>query len=85
MAIAESKVFLCCPTAATLERVRLLIVFAFPFQVQWDELASIQRPDRVSPWEIEPFVAPTPSIPHSISVKNKRPRPPLEIPGIAVG
>lgn len=49
-------------------------------RIQWDELASIQRPDRVSPWEIEPFVAPTsPSIPHSISIKNKRPRPPLEI------
>ncbi|TYK16536.1 auxin response factor 18-like [Cucumis melo var. makuwa] len=49
-------------------------------RVQWDELASIQRPDRVSPWEIEPFAPTSPSIPHPISVKNKRPRPPLEIP-----
>lgn len=50
-------------------------------RVQWDELASIQRPERVSPWEIEPFVAPvSQSIPQSISVKNKRPRPPLDIP-----
>nr|QCE20960.1 auxin response factor 9 [Siraitia grosvenorii] len=50
-------------------------------RVQWDELASILRPDRVSPWEIEPFVAPTsPSIAQSVPIKNKRPRPPLEIP-----
>ncbi|KAG6577131.1 Auxin response factor 9, partial [Cucurbita argyrosperma subsp. sororia] len=50
-------------------------------RIQWDELASIPRPDRVSPWEIEPFVAPTsPSIPQSVSVKNKRLRPPLDIP-----
>lgn len=61
-----------------------LIVFSFPFQVQWDELASILRPDRVSPWEIEPFVAPTsPNMVQSVPIKNKRPRPPLEIPGIA--
>ncbi|XP_052194256.1 auxin response factor 9-like [Diospyros lotus] len=26
-------------------------------KVQWDEPATIHRPDRVSPWEIEPFVA----------------------------
>ncbi|XP_058203632.1 auxin response factor 18-like [Rhododendron vialii] len=36
-------------------------------KVQWDDAASIARPERVSPWEIEPFV-PSPS--------NKRPRPP---------
>ncbi|KVI11085.1 Aux/IAA-ARF-dimerization [Cynara cardunculus var. scolymus] len=26
-------------------------------KVQWDELSSILRPDRVSPWELEPLVA----------------------------
>ncbi|XP_052210794.1 auxin response factor 11-like isoform X2 [Diospyros lotus] len=50
-------------------------------KVQWDEPASIARPDRVSPWEIEPLV---PSISSSqvqpIITKNKRPRPPTEIP-----
>ncbi|PIN17336.1 hypothetical protein CDL12_09994 [Handroanthus impetiginosus] len=30
-------------------------------KIQWDEPATIQRPDRVSPWEIEPFEA-SPSI-----------------------
>ncbi|KAL8138423.1 hypothetical protein V2J09_004424 [Rumex salicifolius] len=45
-------------------------------KVQWDEPASIHRPDRVSPWEIEPFV---PSIPVNpippVPLKSKRPRP----------
>ncbi|GLT78138.1 hypothetical protein SLA2020_496840 [Shorea laevis] len=31
-------------------------------KVQWDKPASIPRPDRVSPWEIEPVAAPTPPI-----------------------
>ncbi|KAL5726906.1 Arf11p [Ranunculus cassubicifolius] len=51
-------------------------------KVQWDELASIQRPDRVCPWEIEPFVASAPisnMIQPSI-LKNKRPRPPMDHP-----
>ncbi|KAK7843155.1 auxin response factor 9-like [Quercus suber] len=50
-------------------------------KVHWDEPASIPRPDRVSPWEIEPFVA---SIPASLTqpamAKNKRPRTPIELP-----
>ncbi|XP_059442488.1 auxin response factor 9 [Corylus avellana] len=50
-------------------------------KVQWDDPASITRPDRVSPWEIEPFVA---SIPASLAqpavAKNKRPRTPIEVP-----
>ncbi|XP_030470158.2 auxin response factor 9-like [Syzygium oleosum] len=51
-------------------------------RVQWDEHASIPRPDRVSPWEIEPFVASVPaSIPLSTAVKSKRPRP--EVPADA--
>lgn len=46
-------------------------------QVQWDEAASIPRPDRVSPWEIEPFVASAPgSLAQPPVPKNKRPRPP---------
>ncbi|KAG9149512.1 hypothetical protein Leryth_014290 [Lithospermum erythrorhizon] len=50
-------------------------------KVQWDEPASILRPERVSPWEIEPFVA---SIPTSLgppaTMKNKRPRPQIDVP-----
>ncbi|KAL7159881.1 hypothetical protein ABFS83_01G056800 [Erythranthe nasuta] len=51
------------------------------FKVQWDEPASIQRPERVSPWEIEPFVAsnPTNTI-QPLTMKHKRPRPLVEIP-----
>ncbi|KAK5782776.1 auxin response factor 9-like [Gossypium arboreum] len=50
-------------------------------KVQWDEPASIPRPDRVSPWEIEPFAAPIPpSLTQPVAAKNKRPRPPAEIP-----
>ncbi|KAF3448734.1 hypothetical protein FNV43_RR09447 [Rhamnella rubrinervis] len=48
-------------------------------KVQWDESASILRPDRVSPWEIEPFVASVPSSLAQPVFKNKRPRPPTEI------
>ncbi|XP_022895629.1 auxin response factor 1 [Olea europaea var. sylvestris] len=45
-------------------------------KVQWDEPASVLRPDRVSPWEIEPFVATTP--PNSQPPqRNKRARPPI--------
>ncbi|KAG7566635.1 Auxin response factor [Arabidopsis suecica] len=29
-------------------------------QVQWDEPTTVQRPDKVSPWEIEPFLATSP-------------------------
>ncbi|XP_044501389.1 auxin response factor 18-like isoform X1 [Mangifera indica] len=36
-------------------------------KIQWDEPATIQRPERVSPWEIEPCVA-------QPAVKSKRPR-----------
>ncbi|CAM8911023.1 unnamed protein product [Rhodiola kirilowii] len=44
-------------------------------KVQWDESASIRRPDSVSPWEIEPF---EPSFSVNLIqpvVKSKRPRP----------
>ncbi|KAK9094008.1 hypothetical protein Scep_025477 [Stephania cephalantha] len=50
-------------------------------KVQWDEPASIPRPDRVSPWEIEPFVASgPPSFMQPSATKNKRPRPSVDIP-----
>ncbi|XP_039012061.1 auxin response factor 18-like [Hibiscus syriacus] len=46
-------------------------------KVQWDEPETIKRPERVSPWEIEPIVA---SAPVSVNIvqqalKNKRLRP----------
>uniref|UniRef100_A0A1J3H538 Auxin response factor n=4 Tax=Noccaea caerulescens TaxID=107243 RepID=A0A1J3H538_NOCCA len=45
-------------------------------QIQWDEPSSVQRPNKVSPWEIEPFspsgLTPTPAQPQS---KSKRSRP----------
>ncbi|KAK4365511.1 hypothetical protein RND71_016869 [Anisodus tanguticus] len=45
-------------------------------KVQWDEPASISRPDRVSPWEIEPFVASIPNpLVQPMAGKNKRHRP----------
>ncbi|KAE8693884.1 Auxin response factor 9 [Hibiscus syriacus] len=54
-------------------------------KVQWDEPASIPRPDRVSPWEIEPFPAHVPtSLAQPVAAKNKRPRPPAEIPAIDI-
>ncbi|XP_042498844.1 auxin response factor 9-like isoform X2 [Macadamia integrifolia] len=51
-------------------------------KVQWDEPASpIQRPERVSPWEIDPFVASAPSnLTQPPVVKNKRPRPLIDPP-----
>ncbi|KAF8053210.1 hypothetical protein N665_1449s0013 [Sinapis alba] len=36
-------------------------------EVNWDEPASISRPDKVSPWEMEPFVT------SEVVLKNKRP------------
>lgn len=44
-------------------------------KVQWDEPSSILRPDRVSPWELEPLVATAPSNSQP-PVRNKRARPP---------
>ncbi|CAJ2663045.1 unnamed protein product [Trifolium pratense] len=44
-------------------------------KVQWDEAATIPRPERVSPWEIEPFTA-SPSLNVTQpSAKSKRSRP----------
>ncbi|KAI3828767.1 hypothetical protein L1987_02877 [Smallanthus sonchifolius] len=50
-------------------------------KVQWDEPASIMRPERVSPWEIETFVTPVPtSLVQPVALKTKRPRPSVEFP-----
>lgn len=56
----------------------------FYFQVQWDETPSFPRPDRVSPWEIEPILAsvPTPISSQSVALKNKRPRQATEVPDL---
>ncbi|XP_039046146.1 auxin response factor 9-like isoform X1 [Hibiscus syriacus] len=48
-------------------------------KVQWDEPAMIQKPDRVSPWEIEPFVASASINLVQPAVKSKRPRP-VDVP-----
>ncbi|GFP88209.1 auxin response factor 18 [Phtheirospermum japonicum] len=47
--------------------------------VQWDEPASTLRPDRVSPWEIEPFVPSASADVPQLVAKTKRPRP-LDLP-----
>ncbi|KAK7338074.1 hypothetical protein VNO77_18672 [Canavalia gladiata] len=44
-------------------------------KVQWDEPATIPRPERVSSWEIEPFVASTALNVTQPVVKSKRSRP----------
>ncbi|KAE8708658.1 Auxin response factor 9 [Hibiscus syriacus] len=48
-------------------------------KIQWDEPAMIQRPDRVSPWEIEPFVASASINIVQQAVRSKRPRP-VDVP-----
>ncbi|KAK3012304.1 hypothetical protein RJ639_012852 [Escallonia herrerae] len=49
-------------------------------KVQWDEPATILRPERVSPWEIEPFVASSSSVDLTQpAMKIKRPRP-IDLP-----
>ncbi|XP_073308438.1 auxin response factor 9-like isoform X1 [Primulina huaijiensis] len=53
-------------------------------KVQWDEPASLPRPERVSPWEIEPFVTTAPTtLVHPLTTKHKRLRPHSEsiVPG----
>lgn len=44
----------------------------FLFQVRWDETSPVHRPDRVSPWKIEPAVAHAPD--HLPVSQMKRPR-----------
>ncbi|KAB1208621.1 Auxin response factor 1 [Morella rubra] len=45
-------------------------------KVQWDEPSSILRPERVSPWELEPLVANAPPTSQPTQ-RNKRARPPV--------
>ncbi|CAH8314260.1 unnamed protein product [Eruca vesicaria subsp. sativa] len=52
-------------------------------EVHWDEPASISRPDKVSPWEIEPFVT-SENVPHPVMPK-KRPRHVTEVSALDVG
>lgn len=59
--------------------VEIYIRYNFLYQVQWDEPATILRPDRVSPWEIEPFVASASVDASQPAMKIKRPRP-LDLP-----
>uniref|UniRef100_A0A0A9DP21 Auxin-responsive protein n=1 Tax=Arundo donax TaxID=35708 RepID=A0A0A9DP21_ARUDO len=44
-------------------------------KVQWDEPSSILRPDRISPWEVEPLDAANPQSPQP-PLRNKRARRP---------
>ncbi|XP_010433831.1 PREDICTED: auxin response factor 9 isoform X1 [Camelina sativa] len=53
-------------------------------EVHWDEPASIPRPDKVSPWEIEPF-ATSESVPQSVMLMKKRPRHTSEVSALDVG
>ncbi|RCV06834.1 hypothetical protein SEVIR_1G202700v4 [Setaria viridis] len=50
-------------------------------KVQWDEPSAVLRPDRVSPWELEPLDA-TNIQPPQPPLRNKRARPPAS-PSIA--
>ncbi|KAK3144702.1 hypothetical protein QOZ80_4AG0316580 [Eleusine coracana subsp. coracana] len=47
-------------------------------KVQWDEPSSILRPDRISPWEVEPLDGANPQSPQP-PLRNKRPRPPASL------
>ncbi|KAF8400062.1 hypothetical protein HHK36_015937 [Tetracentron sinense] len=42
-------------------------------KVRWDEMSSVPRPEKVSPWKIEPALIPPPSNPLSMP-RPKRPR-----------
>ncbi|KAM7252012.1 hypothetical protein ACFE04_023895 [Oxalis oulophora] len=46
-------------------------------KVQWDEPSSILRPERVSPWELEPLVSTNAPPTSQPAPRNKRTRPPV--------
>ncbi|URD95806.1 auxin response factor [Musa troglodytarum] len=52
-------------------------------KVQWDEASSILRPEKISPWDVEPFGGsiPTSSDSQAGFIKNKRARSPVDLPG----
>ena len=56
----------------TLQVVKKLLCFVFG-KVRWDETSTIPRPDRVSPWQIEPALTP-PTINPLPVTRAKRPR-----------
>ena len=47
--------------------------FSPDFKVRWDETSAIPRPDRVSPWKVEPALSPPALNPLPIP-RQKRPR-----------
>lgn len=61
---------------STVVSFHLMYLSVSCMQVQWDEPSSILRPDRVSPWEIEPLVAASPPNTQPPQ-RNKRARPPV--------
>ena len=53
--------------------VFIMKVEPFELQVRWDEASSIPRPERVSPWNIEPAL--NPPVPSPLHIpRSKRPR-----------
>lgn len=56
--------------------LNMLVAKLIMLQVQWDESSSVFRPERVSPWELEPIVANSMRSSHPPPQRNKRPRPP---------
>lgn len=51
----------------------IVVMYFFVLQVRWDEASSIPRPERVSPWQIEPAVSLPPINPLPVH-RPKRPR-----------
>lgn len=52
------------------------------FQVHWDEASSIQKPEKISPWDVEPFSQPiSASGDPQAAFSKKRARSPLDLPG----
>ncbi|KAF8108501.1 hypothetical protein N665_0108s0038 [Sinapis alba] len=43
-------------------------------QVQWDEPTTVQRPDKVSPWEIEPFLPSSPASAPASTQQQSQPK-----------
>ncbi|XP_038987156.1 auxin response factor 18-like isoform X2 [Phoenix dactylifera] len=52
-------------------------------KVQWDEASNIQRPERISPWDIEPLTGPMTalSVSQPVFMKNKRSRSSWDLSG----
>lgn len=51
----------------------ILKCLSYHLQVRWDETSTISRPDRVSPWKIEPALSPPALNPLPVP-RAKRPR-----------